>query len=228
MPRLDRRFLLCALASAILFGLLLLPWPGLGVRFTRAFCAAADFIAGGIRFHDVLGIAFEPASATAAGAADPSEWSAALLIRSTEATSRTVVSVLHLRPLAYAPLCVFVALTLGAPARAPRIWAQSAILGLVLTLLTLVLFTATATTWLLAQVYVAGADHEALTLLAGQRTPLIELSGPTGWVLGMLNGFTNSMACEVVCVVWAASRWFAARACLAAPPFPQDGLRTRP
>jgi hypothetical protein len=208
MLRLDRRLVVCAVASAIVFALLLLPWPGLGVRFTRAYCAAANVFAHSFRLHEILQIDYRPAGAASSGLDERSDWLAALAIGNGEGRAVALRTVLHVRPLVYAPLCVFVALTACVPAPSVRLWVLSSLLALVLTLLFLALFTATATMWLLTQVTVAGgANRDPLAQLASGPVHLVELGRGGQWVLGMLQGFATSMGCEVILAVWAGSRW---------------------
>jgi hypothetical protein len=206
MLRLDRRFVRCALVWATVFGLLLLPWPGLGLRFNRAFCAVADFFTQAVHLHQVLRLEFQPAAETGT---DASDWSAALVIRNAATGGGAATSAMHLRPIVYAPLCVYIATALGVPGRTKRIWLRSALLGLVVTLVLLALFTGITTAWFLTQVFVVGSDDDSLALLAGQRAHLVELGRSGQWALGMLYGFVQSLGCEVVFVGWAASLWAA-------------------
>jgi hypothetical protein len=121
---------------SLLLALLLAPWPGLGSVFGTAYDAAANVFLRQLRIGGVQ-LELGPAPAVLPGPpVAHREWYVVLTIRN-GANGLATRSALDVRALAYVPLAIFAALSIGAPLPSRRTQLRAAAVGFALVGLTI-------------------------------------------------------------------------------------------
>jgi hypothetical protein len=188
--RLDRSIARLGITAAIVFTLLLLPWPGLGAPFTRAFSEGASWLIDHLRASTSLTIDFRCAvDVGERPVLQNAPWQMLLLIRDPTSGWADWLYAVDLRKLAYVPLALFVALTVGAPIRRTRAWVGSVFLGFALIGVLVTVSVAMPIVNVLGRVHLIAASRELL------------------WVTRALGWMFASAGSASVLVLWALSKW---------------------
>jgi hypothetical protein len=196
MPRLHWLFIAWVAALLGLSALASVASPGLARTSVHAVAGASSALCNGARLRGVLGIIFTPAQGV------DREWWADVMLVDTQTGALMLVSTLDVKGFVYAPVTLFLALMLATPGRLTRAWAKAMGLGLALTTALAVTSIAVAVTCSLAHLWVIDPGRDALALLTGCRSHLVEL-GPTGtWLLGALDNAMGAMRYPVSAVIW--------------------------
>jgi hypothetical protein len=193
------------LVTAFILTVALVPWPGLGAAFTRAFCAVGNAAASLCQSHPPLRFEFEPAAGHS--------WSTTVVVRDSSPGGGSVdVFNLYLRVLVYAPLSLFVALSVAAAEADRRAHARAFAIGLAMVLGLLGLAIVSEVTVVLSHVWAAP------TGAASQRVHLVQLGPAASWVLSAVYRTISSCSYVFVVAIWAFSRWWLAPAAWPSAP----------
>lgn len=108
-----KELLLFAAKFAVVFGLLVTPWPGVPRSFSSAFNQVADFCGHGLFSTERHAVRFVSAPA----AAVDGDWDCVVLVQNATSGAMVDAASLDLHRVVYLPLAVFLALSLASPLR---------------------------------------------------------------------------------------------------------------
>lgn len=108
-----KEFLLFAAKFAVIFGLLVTPWPGLARFFSGTFDQVADFLGHGLLSTD----RFEVRLVSAPAGVIEGDWDCVVLVKNATSGATVDAASLDLHRVVYLPTVVFLALSLASPLR---------------------------------------------------------------------------------------------------------------